>query len=1666
LIPRIDQHFHEVTFLGLITAIRVIFDFQSLPLFFSNTTHFLDFLLLINTVATLGIVEFFIFILHKYYAGLNVPMELVFADVHFTLFFTALFNALGCVVVAFFVCRHSKTLWVQPEYQDLHHYVEIREEFDRIEKRLEELKVNHEELVESIQHSAEMRRVRSSQRQSIATRVWEQTGGEMQHGYYSLKKIGNACVRFLRYPALTRKYNKLLVQIRFHELKFHFIQANNLPITMHVSDYLKRSELHVLMKMVHISTFAWLLLTAGINLVYFLMGVVVYTTDADEAAVGLSLTGMYFSANLFFVALSLIIWNKMTWIFNNIMHMKLISQTGQASLHDDNDSDNDKIIFSSSRSSEELDQKSLFWGGSPKYITIMIQFMQFGFAVALSVLLVFWGDIHDGNRNSGINGWYFLLCILTCYALFVYIISHVVPRFTLCSSIGQLVDQRRLHETLARHRLDEALRRREQALMEQEMEESYMNDETDDGFQGVALSANQTSPQPAILKAFQSFGSSTIPEFKPKHSASIKSSSTSMTPLLLKNLVSTDTKDLRSTLPEDEQQKLNEREQKLSERRKSRKTLSDGVEAMRNMVGIGADQNVTPADRRASRRDRRKSISASASIQMMRDFKQPAATVEGGEVLPVKAKDDSVILAEERAKRRASRKKTMSASADIRMMRLSTLHEDAGSGSLSSSMTKAAQTVPFSIIEGQPTSPAKTKMIPSALEVAKLDATQPPGNALFEKPFSIIEGQPSSPAKIQMIPSALEAAKLDVTQPPGKVFESSAESSLMESESELSTRDESIDKFGILTNVEMAVEQTKTDSGDGTRTKAESDDDYDEHSDADDLPEVQESDRQRKKVVPPPKRTVTDRARQYFRSRRYVVISAVFGTMICFFIVGMRLEAVMICTGVLPDGGNTWNFRPVVGFWMEFIWLTMFILTDIFILYLFRPSRIVDNRDRSSLVAAIIDLTICVTCFGLLVGAQTQRCCDYDTGEKLRLLAVAVVKDDEETSNCPASVECCPPFGERLYGGFGDVEMFTSLIALRLLRFLMSGFIIRRLDRKYGWSELLKSTRGVHDPSVDVNHPFDPLYERKGAGQSHGNGNLDDERGTVVELWKQALGLYPDIVQRHGEFSGELLMAMLGIEVMTPKVAAPTKSMEVESDDRSTDDDMPVNSPEKPGRRRSSAAMNNKRRTSLTIDMLGTPQSGAKTSRRKTIYGDSKYSVLTAEAQAFILAGKLGKPVRATKESQATWDGSSSLGNIFEDSASSLYAPSTGQAYGRQKVEVSFGESQPESGIRSTAMKPEFEVDAEFDDDEPAAQFFSPSARLIRSMRRCDRKLMPLLDKWAVVDVVMTKFEIVYFDASDVDDVEAQTNPTQHIKRMKAVRQAIVATKGGKGLRLRDVAFGRRVVGHQELKSFEDIHVERILPHESDVIQESEEEPHAADEFWKDCQKEHIENLDETSHPSRNSRWMRVKEDRLKLKTKHDTLYLRFYSDLDSFEHNTERMDDESEKEGDIFKDNALQWCQTIGRLIGAGHLKQDLPHFGDDDNDELRDYLLVVDADNDPSSEKVFGRFKKKVAHLQHHRRQRSEPLSGSETVAVSERAAATTHRMVKSERRSSSFQENSGMMAEALKRPHILRRAVSGGEDLESSSTRRARGFRRARSSGPDSDTSESGKRKSTGM
>ncbi|KAI2490549.1 hypothetical protein MHU86_24027 [Fragilaria crotonensis] len=1042
---------------------------------------------------------------------------------------------------------------------------------------------------------------------------------------------------------------------------------------------------------------------------------------------------------------------------------------------------------------------------------------------------------------------------------------------------------------------------------------------------------------------------------------------------------------------------------------------------MREMVGLGSEMSSSGAadSRKANRHMRRKSLSASASIQMMRDVKSLSVPLKQElPDAPLKTKDDLDVSLDDRAKRRANRRKTISASADIRMMRMGS-HRD----------VLKADSVPNETggnVEGAPTDVRRVSFSESNSSSSLVASP----HQQLRKSFSV-SGQQSltkisefeSPRTHPFFADRFEASPGASRCPPDRIH-NEADSSTSVSDSRLSIRE-------VLAghNSNLIIENVKMPTlGDEAVTEADSDD---EHSDVDDLPEVQESDKQRKAEPLPPKRTLLDIARAYFRGRSYILVSSLLGTMVCFFIVGMRLEAMLIETGVLVNNDNTWHLEAQVSFWVEFGLLTCFIFGDFVILYIFRPGRMFDNRDRRVFVSTIIDLSICVTCIGCLTGAQVQRCCD--DAEK-RFLGGSETPDGYYGYEQP--IACCPPFGERLYGGYGSIEMFTSLVGLRVVRFFAAKICVQRFYKNSSLPET--ATTSAEGDSPPIEYPFDPFYEVRVKGQSKHRARLDDETGTIVELWKSALALHPDIVAKHGEFSGQLLQAMLGIPVICDDTAGSTEAIK----DSKTDDAVDGVDQEHLGESKSISRERlesgdtpiSRRRLgsgdmSMSMRRLGSgdvdePQALS----RPSIISDRRYSSLSAAAQSVILAGKLGKAVRAKHEGE----NGHSLGSLLEETETSnaeggISASSNARraAFHKERPTLHhYGESQTDLGwTAQLAQTPEFEIRTDDDDDESASQFFAPNSRLIRSMRRCDRKVMPMLDRWTVVDVVMTNFEIVYFDASDVDDLGGSANP--RIKRMQDIRQAIIATKGGKGLRLRDVAFGRRVVGTQVLNDIESIHVDRILPHmhRHDSVGAAAREP-LADEFWKEKVHQSAaseENMPEDVKPSRHIRWTSIKEDRLKVKTKHDTtLYLRFYSDLDNCESHQERMMNELETEGDLFKNNAFQWCQTIGRIVGASKLKQDLPHFGDDSCDELRDYLVVVDPNKEQSAIPAVDRFKKLVTL---HLRQRSDVPSfviGS----------PPSHRRHQSERPAPPPPPTM-----SLPRPSVVRRVTSLGDALKGS-------------------------------
>jgi hypothetical protein len=183
----------------------------------------------------------------------------------FALFYTAVLNALQSVLLAFVTTKASARLWVRTEHLELDHYVEIREEFDRVQEQL----FDHDD------------------------------DAQIGRG-----KLIHETIRSLRSRALRGRMNELLVQMRFHELRLHFLESHDLPLTLKVSDYLKRSEQRVLTQLVHVSGFAWLLLTGGLNLIYFLMGMVAYATG-DAHIIGTSLTYIFFCCLIVYICVCL-----------------------------------------------------------------------------------------------------------------------------------------------------------------------------------------------------------------------------------------------------------------------------------------------------------------------------------------------------------------------------------------------------------------------------------------------------------------------------------------------------------------------------------------------------------------------------------------------------------------------------------------------------------------------------------------------------------------------------------------------------------------------------------------------------------------------------------------------------------------------------------------------------------------------------------------------------------------------------------------------------------------------------------------------------------------------------------------------------------------------------------------------------------------------------------------------------------------------------------------------------------------------------------------------------------------------------------------------------------------------------------------------------------------
>lgn len=262
-------------------------------------------------------------------------------------------------------------------------------------------------------------------------------------------------------------------------------------------------------------------------------------------------------------------------------------------------------------------------------------------------------------------------------------------------------------------------------------------------------------------------------------------------------------------------------------------------------------------------------------------------------------------------------------------------------------------------------------------------------------------------------------------------------------------------------------------------------------------------------------------------------------------------------------------------------------------------------------------------------------------------------------------------------------------------------------------------------------------------------------------------------------------------------------------------------------------------------------------------------------------------------------------------------------------------------------------TDTIFDD------FSYPTARLIRRVRRCERLLLPLLGEWIVVDVAITKHELILFNVVDEDDEEYFSS-----MGIDTAEQCSFGN-GGMGMPLCEVARGRKVVSKFDIDLIDLVDIEhRVAMSQKDSSSIDAEANRNTD--LMECWHGGGNTIDNYKASAMTTRWSFVNEDRLKIHFKHNTLFLRFFADLNGMEQEMSKGSNQ-QIVVDCVGAEAKVWCRTIARLRGASNLpRQNLPHFGANVADEIEDFIEPVDR-TQPHH------------HLHHHHQGHRRNLSSS---------------------------------------------------------------------------------------
>jgi len=1098
------------------------------------------------------------------------------------------------------------------------------------------------------------------------------------------------------------------------EMSIFFLSQNELN---RVSEYLKLSLNDVFEKLVHISPTAWLCLVVCANILLFSISLH-KEKDNNIQHMGAILSRLYLAYGSVFLVFSVLVAYKIRNIFFHIMR-------DETWINREEEEDNDKYLsekssgrsFRSIKSNSRVNQLHYFWDDEPQHIVAAAQFMQFGFAVPFAVLLVFNNSILiDSSSTFGWRGWFIIVPLLS-YLCFVWLWCHIIPQFTQCTSLGYLVKQKHLLQIEAKLKLNTAKRKRQEEIDHADAEKKRPSNTPTTA--SVARHDKDRSP----LKKYSSNATGSAASSTPSGSERL---------LKISDYVKKPTKDL----PDGAQGLVNDR-------RRRRKTMSDGVASMRLFAPT--------------------SSAAKEALEIDDTSPKPPAPPR--------------------------RRKVKSASMGVMQMRVET---DRVTGENEKTTDRK---------DGEETNRKTTHL--SGVE----------------------EGIPAWSGAVQTGTQLMNSGTRN-----GKKI------TFADQEGNLKTEDISSVNISpvLLSATQTAIEISDSSLGHTGQEEptylldtiiSYSQEDGDDFSDV--CPKIVVLDEQQ--ITKPS--SLMKRLQTFYLSFNYRLASIVL-SMVAFYVLAFRMQVILQDTCTIPDNQNNWQVVSRSGaYWINLTLLCLFMIESLTMCIIFGKRYL----KPAMIIAGVFDLLLSGTCIVLLVWSELERCCGCTESNVVsNTFNDRYLAQNDTGSTCEYTAECCPTYGTRLCGGIGTIEPWVSISVLRVARFFL-GKRVHKIYRKY--------VDGATHEIDTVEEDSNKIVETSTNYHSHSESNIE----AISQLWIIAMVKHPEIVEKHGQFSGALLEAMLGIESLSTEALPKKIILQKENDKREA-------------------------------DLLG-------------IYPNF---------QSYIEAGKSMRPSNPSRARNVA-------GFIHES----------------------------EEGSHSSNL-----------DENEIDDFIRPACVLIRSMRRCQCKLLPLLDEWTTVDIVLTKHEIVWFDASNT------RNPSekQDIREMEAVKKAISVTKGGKGLRLCDVAIGRTVLGHMAVTDIDIVKVQRLCGIESiakDLDGNNDEENTvSADlfqkEYWEEGEDNHMIHDPDTLLSLQENQWQQITEDRLKI---HSTtglfLFVRFFTDL---RQEVFTIVTKNQAVGFAKKAGALIWCQSISHLCGSIQLKQKLPHFGEERDQELIDFVEVVE--------------------------------------------------------------------------------------------------------------------------